>query len=482
VASHDPQHGGQGQGQKFPQTPALELLLLAAYDGLPGAIEALKGALRAMARGGLYDHLGGGFHRYCVDPAWTVPHFEKMLYDNAQLLRLYARAASLFAARDPELAEECVRVVRETVHYLGHDLSDESGAFWSSEDADDPGGEGFFYTFTAAEARALVGAEGALPYGITADGNFEEGRNVLSAWEGRPSEDVRQSLLAHRNRRRRPSVDDKRVVAWNGLAVGALAEAGRLLACEAWIERAAACAEALLGARGEDGLLPRLVDSEAPGTLEDHACLADGLLDLYQARPHEVRWLDEAVAIVHTVLAHFSDSEVGGFFQSRPRDDLILRRKDFQDGAEPSGNGRMAAVLYRLVGYGTPIEHRLLDRVIKAGSGMMVRAPLATPELWAVLRALTTPVTGPGGPFELVIAGSAGHPDTVRMLQEWNRTWRPQGIVAAIVPGTEATERYGLFADRPGGEGGAPLAYLCRQGVCSVPILAPGDLASALRP
>ncbi|MBW2257935.1 MAG: thioredoxin domain-containing protein [Deltaproteobacteria bacterium] len=140
VGSHDPRHGGQGQGQKFPQTPSLELLLLAAHDGMPGAPGALVRALRAMARGGLYDHLGGGFHRYCVDRAWTVPHFEKMLYDNAQLLRLYARASSLLEGRDQAFAEECAQVVRETVHYLDHDLSDESGAFWSSEDADDPGG------------------------------------------------------------------------------------------------------------------------------------------------------------------------------------------------------------------------------------------------------------------------------------------------------------------------------------------------------
>jgi len=480
VASHDPQHGGQGRGQKFPQTPSLELLLLAAFDGLPGARTALARALRAMARGGLYDHLGGGFHRYCVDPAWTVPHFEKMLYDNAQLLRLYARASSALAEHDPTLAEECARVARETVHYLEHDLSDDSGAFWSSEDADDPGGEGFFYTFTAEEARAILGPAEPLPYGITLAGNFEHGRTVLSAWEGRPPEDVRQRLLLHRNRRRRPSVDHKRVVAWNGLAVGGLAEAGRLLGYRSWIERATTCAEVLLGARRPDGSLPRLVGSDAPGTLEDHACVADGLLDLYQARPHEIRWLDEALAITRVVLRDFSDPEAGAFFQSRPRDDLILRRKDFQDGAEPSGNGRMAAVVLRLLGYGAPIDSDLADRLLEAGSGFMARASLATPELWGVLRALSAPIAAPGGPHELVIAGAPDRPETSQMLDVWDRTWRPQGIAAVIPPGGEGADRYGLLANRPSGEGGAPLAYLCRRGVCSVPTASPADLASAL--
>jgi len=335
-------------------------------------------------------------------------------------------------------------------------------------------------TPTIPEARAVLGTEEPLPYGITTEGNFEHGRTVLSAWDGRPPEDVRQRLLLHRNRRRRPSVDHKRVVAWNGMAVGALAEAGRLLGYEVWVDRAATCAEALLDARHEDGSLPRLVGSDAPGTLEDHACLADGLLDLYQARPHEVRWLDEALAIVQVVTRSFSDPEAGAFFQSRPRADLILRRKDFQDGAEPSGNGRMASVLFRLIGYGAPIEHRLLDRLLEAGSGFMARAPLATPDLWAVLRALTARVTDPGGPFELVIVGAQDRPETVQMLKEWSRFWRPQGIAAVITPAAEAAERYGLFAKRPAGEDGAPLAYLCRRGVCSVPISSPEDLASAL--
>jgi len=474
VAAQDPRHGGLGGQQKFPQTPTCELLLLGAHDALPGARDAMVRALQAMRRGGLYDHLGGGFHRYCVDPAWTVPHFEKMLYDNAQLLRLYARAAAWLAPLDPEEANACVRVARETVQYLRADLATGDGLFWSSEDADDPGGEGFFYTFTAAQARAVL-REGPLPYGITEEGNFEHGRTVLSTPKGRPPEPVRQALLAVRNRRPRPALDRKRVTAWNGLALGALAEAGRLLGFDEWVDTAATCADALLSAIEADGAVRRIPAGDAEGTLADHADLADGLLDLFQARPDEIRWLDAALAITRRAIDALADPE-GGFFQARERPDLIARRKDFQDGAEPSGNGRMAEVLRRLLAYGADLDRAWLDRLLEAGSGLMERAPQAAPELWGVVRALAARPSE--GPLELVIAGEPTHPDTLAMRRAWNRRWRRQGVLAVLPPGSDAADRYTLLQDRPAGPEGAPLAYVCRHGVCAMPVAS----AAALQP
>ncbi len=476
VAREDTAHGGLAGGQKFPQTPTVELLLLGAHDGLPGAREALASSVGAFVKGGLYDPLGGGFHRYCVDAAWTVPHFEKMLYDNAQLLRVLARASSVLAPSDPALAARCVRAVRETVSYLFNDLSDPSGLFVSSEDADDPGGEGYFYTFTAAEACAALG-DTALPYGIAEAGNFEHGRTVLSTWAGRPSERTRQALRRARDARARPPVDDKRVVAWNGLAIGALAEAGRLLGFDAWVARAARAADVLLAAIAADGEVRRLPGGAAPGTLEDHAFLADGLLDLFQARPSELRWLAAARDLAARALDMLADP-AGGLFQAAARPDLIVRRKDFQDGAEPSGNGRMADVLRRLAAYGAPLEGPL-DALLDAASGLMTRAPVATPELWRVVRALAAEPTDPSGPLELVIVGPPDHPEALTMQRAWDRRWRPQGVLAMVRPGDPVAATWPLFAERPAAPDGAPLAYLCRRGVCLAPV-ATADALEAL--
>jgi uncharacterized protein YyaL (SSP411 family) len=476
----DDEQGGFGSDQKFPQSPELELLLLAAFDALPEAQDHLRLTLRAMDDGGLQDQLGGGFHRYCVDRDWTVPHFEKMLYDNAQLLRLYARSSSLFAATGDkrwfEAVRADIRVARDTVHYLLRDLRHTSGAFYSSEDADDPGGEGHFYTYTPAEAREAIGG-GPLPYGITENGNFESGRTVLHAHGGRPPRPIRERLLAHRDRRERPSIDDKRVVAWNGLTLGALAEAGRLFGAEEWIAHASRCAELLLDARGPNGLLPRILGGKAPGVLEDQAFVAEGLIDLYQALPGEVRWLDAALSVAEAAIAAFADPR-GGFYQAQALPDLIVRRKELHDGAEPSGNGRMAEVLRRLCAYGAPIERTVLDRTLATAAGFMTEHPAATPELWSVVRALTAPVDR--APWELVIAGDPHEPRTRQLIRVWNRTWRPQGVLAVAPPGSDLGERYTLLSHRPPGPDGHPLAYACRRGTCSLPVDSPEALANLL--
>ncbi len=472
VARVDAQHGGFSSGQKFPQCPQLELLLLGASEKVAQAHERLRLTLNAIDAGGLQDHLGGGFHRYCVDREWTVPHFEKMLFDNAQLLRIFVRSSSIaLSLGDREASRADLRVVRDTAHYLLRDLFDKTGLVWSSEDADDPGGEGHFYTFTAEEARTILG-DGPLPYGISTHGNFENGRNVLTARTGRPSKATRERLLEARNRRKRPAIDTKHVVAWNGLALGALAEAGRLFGSDDWISAAKRCANAVLASRTETGLLPRLVGGNAPGILEDQAFVADALLDLYQADPGNPGWLEAAANLAEAALHHFWDAEQGGFFQTQDRPDLLVRRKELQDGAEPSGAGRMAEVLRRLELCGHSSVSSPLRQQLAICGGFMERHGFATPELWGVARGIAAQ------PRTLVIAGAADHPITQQFLMVWNRTWRPHAMVGIADPRLAA--RFPWFDQRSTGPNGAPIAYLCRQSICERPIFRPEDLAAAL--
>jgi uncharacterized protein YyaL (SSP411 family) len=472
VAIADRSYGGFGSGQKFPQTPELELLLLGAHDGIAGAAEALRRTLMAMDRGGLQDHLGGGFHRYCVDRTWTIPHFEKMLYDNAQLVRLYARASSFLASQGREALEEvraAVRVVRDAVGYVDRDLVHPDGGWCASEDADDPGGEGFFYTWTPAEARAALGPADALPYGIRPAGNFDDGRTVLTTRSGVPDASVRDALKSARDARPRPSLDEKRVVAWNGLAIGAFAEAGRLFAEDRWVDRAAAAADRLLGAAG------RTLEGDAPMVLDDPVFLADGLLALYQARPWEHRWLLAAADLADLALARFGDPG-GACWTSERRPDLFVRRKELTDGAEPSGNGRLCEVLRSLEAYGAPVS-RALDDVLAEATGAMRENGLSTPEMWRVVRAREAdPRTGP---VALVIAGDPSDRRTKLLLRVWSRSWRPHGVVA-IADTAAPRERFALLRDKHPASDGTPLAFVCRNGRCDFPVASIEDLGNLL--
>jgi uncharacterized protein YyaL (SSP411 family) len=456
IDDHDPAFGGAGIGQKFPRVPELEAQLIAATAAPPARL-AVRRTLDAIDQGGLHDHLGGGFHRYCVDRDWTVPHFEKMLYDNAQLLRVFARSGR---AADR-------RTATTLAAYLLTDLRLADGTFASSEDADDSGGEGHFYTFTAAEAAEALPPGTPLPYGITAAGNFE-GRTVLTTRDGPPPDEVRARLLLARAARDRPALDDKRVVSWNGLTIGALATAGRLLDEPAWVHAAADCASAVLD-RVRDGVIRnRTLSGATPAVLDDYALLADGLLDLYQAQPWSPHWLDAALALTLSATERYMDP-AGGYFTAQERPDLIARRKEFVDGAEPSGNGRMASVLLRLLAYGAPVRRRWLDSLLQTASHAMVEQPTAHPELWSAVHALGSP------PLQLVIAGSPDHATTRAMLAEWNRTWRPHAVVAVL--GDEMpSAAFTLFEGKRSSPDG-PVAYLCRSATCSAPI----STASALR-
>jgi uncharacterized protein YyaL (SSP411 family) len=356
--SFDARHGGFGTAPKFPQAPVLELLLL--RDG--GRAMALS-TLHAMASGGIHDQLGGGFARYSVDASWTVPHFEKMLYDNALLARAYLHGWQ--RSKDARLREVCV----DTLEWALREMRGPEGGFYSALDADSEGVEGRFYVWTVAELEEILGEDAGAAsawLGVTEQGNFQDphdpqpGLNVLSdrvhAGEGTPDDETRERsrarLLAARKLRTRPGLDDKRLTSWNALMISALADAGAALAEPRYLDAAAACAEFLRrDMRDLDGRLLRTYNhgqAKIRAYLEDHAFLLEALIALFEATCEE-RWFHEAVALADEMIERFADPELGGFFSTASDGEpLVARRKDLEDSPIPSGSSSAAVGLLRL--------------------------------------------------------------------------------------------------------------------------------------
>ncbi len=399
----DAEHGGFGSAPKFPPHHALRLLLAAVRDGdEDGALPLLTMTLDKMALGGIYDHVGGGFHRYATDGVWLLPHFEKMLYDNALLLRVYSEAADLLDS------PACARVARETADWCLRDLLHEgTGGFEAALDADSEGIEGKYYVWTEAEVRSVVGdADGAAfarAYQFHAQGNFREEATGHRTGENIPHLSIssepfplpaalpsdiarsRDLLLARRYERVPPGKDDKIITAWNGLIIGALAFAGKALGEPRYLDaarRASECTLTTLKPGGE--LLRRYAKGEAaiPAYLDDYAFLADGLLDLADATG-EARWVSEATTLTQTLIERFWDETDGGFYYSGTgHESLIATSKDFFDGATPSPNGVAARVLARLGNYEGGERYAGLARVMLTNyHGLMARAPQATASL-----------------------------------------------------------------------------------------------------
>ena len=356
----DSEHGGFGTGAKFPQPCLLELLLArSAVQGPHSQAAAMVTAtLDAMAHGGIHDLLGGGFHRYAVDRAWRIPHFEKMLYDNALLARLYARAYLQLGR------ERYAEVAHTTLRWALAEMRGPEGCFYSSIDADVQGQEGGYYLWQASELQALLGAhaQGACAWlGVSAEGNFadphgeQRGQNVLIAAGGRPEpkleREIRSRLAAAREERERPALDQKRIASWNGLMIAALSECSQILREPSYLQAAEAAAEHILAAmRAPDGSLMRTyIDghSSGPGFLEDHAHLLEGLIALFEAGCQE-RWLHAAQEIAAVMIARFHDPEHGGFFTAQAQQRQLAARKDIEDNPTPSGNASAALGLLRL--------------------------------------------------------------------------------------------------------------------------------------
>jgi len=470
-------HGGFGGAPKFPQASAIELLL-ARRDG--DAAPALR-ALRAMARGGIYDQLGGGFARYAVDAAWIVPHFEKMLYDNALLARAYLHGWQ--AGGDPLLRQVCV----ETLDWALRELRGPEGGFACALDADSEGVEGRFYVWTPEQLRAVLHddrlAEVAIAHwGVTEAGNFE-GRSILvrAGSDDDPPElpEIKRRLLAAREQRVRPGLDDKRLTAWNALMLGALAEAGAVLEEPRCLEAARACADFLLGElRTDDGRLLRTwKDGRArlAGYLEDHAFLLEALLALYEAT-FEERWFTAARALADVTIARFADAERGGFFTTADdHETLVARRKDLEDTPIPSGNSAMALGLLRLARLtGEAAYEERARGVIALLHPIAARHPLAFAHLLQAVDFLLADDVR-----EVAIVGPPRERATlVRVVRAAHRPHvvlaggdgDPHGPAAAAVP---------LLAGRRPVDGRAA-AYVCERFACQAPVTEPRELARLL--
>jgi uncharacterized protein len=358
--SFDPVHGGFGGAPKFPQASVIELLLCRSQDEDRAVAQRMAlYTLRSMASGGIHDQVGGGFHRYAVDSNWTVPHFEKMLYDNALLARAYLHGFKL--SGDERLLEVC----RDTLEWALREMRGPEGGFYSALDADSEGVEGRFYVWTVEELREALGADAdtAIAWlGASGQGNFDDphhpqpGLNVLEDRGPRPDEQsarrIRERLLDVRAQRTRPGLDDKRLTSWNALMACALADAGARLAEPRYVQAATRCAEFILEQmRDPRGRLLRTYNegqAKIGAYLEDHAFLLEALIALFEATC-EARWLEQAQALADQTIARFGDDERGGFF-STPSDGerLIVRRKDLEDSPIPSGSSSAALGLSRL--------------------------------------------------------------------------------------------------------------------------------------
>jgi uncharacterized protein len=463
----DRRHGGFGRAPKFPSSMVLELLLRRfAVRGGQDVLDAVVLSLDHMAAGGIYDHLGGGFARYSTDDRWRVPHFEKMLYDNALLVQLYTHAWQLTGS------DRYRQVVDETIGYVRRDLAQPGGGFASAEDADSEGEEGRFYLWTIEQVREVLGpsADVAIEwYGMTAAGDLE-GANVLHRPGGgelrRPPEveAVRRALFDARTHRVRPGLDDKVLTEWNALMLGALAEAGAAFGRADWLEAAESCAELLVGSlRRADGRWLRSWQRDGGARhlayAEDYAALVDAFTRLGEATGR-ARWYHEALLAADAMVELFWDDEGGGLFTTgADAASLLVRRKSLVDAATPSANGAAALALLRL---GALSGRRDLEERAELILGLgvdVVAQPLAFGRLLAAVDQHVE------GPVELVVSGD--RPD---LVAEVHRRYLPHVVLSWGEPTTSP-----LWEGRSAG-----VAYLCRRFVCRRPADTVDELVAQL--
>ena len=492
--SFDRRNGGWGDAPKFPQPAVVEFVLrryLATGD--EALLEMVKRTLDAMRRGGIYDQLGGGFHRYSTDQIWLTPHFEKMLYDNAQLARLYLHAWQV------TVDDSYRRVAEETLDYVAREMLDESGGFYSAQDADSEGEEGRFFVWTPQDIAAAIEGSSANPeadarlfmdaYGVSEAGNFE-GRSILfvartaaevAVEQGVDVADidarlarVRGALLSVREKRVKPGLDDKVLAGWNGLMLAAFAEAARVLERDDYRKIARGNADFLLSQmRDSRGRMLRTWKggrAKLNAYLEDYANVADGLLELYQAT-FEPRWFEAAAMLGDSILEHFAD-ENGGFFDtSDDHEKLLVRPKGQQDGATPSGGAMAAGVLIRLAAYTG--EGRYADAA-EGAVGQMRRAmelsPLGFAHWLTVLDLTLAP------PMELAVVGD----DAGEMLRVARARYRPNLVVAVGSPESAGRDvGIALLEGREPVDGRAT-AYVCRGSACERPVTTAAELKALL--
>ena len=497
-------HSGWGRAPKFPQSMAIEFLL--RYHVLTGEVMPLEMAtktLRAMARGGMYDQLGGGFHRYSTDHVWLVPHFEKMLYDNAQLARVYLHAWQV--TRDAEFR----RLTEEILDYVLREMTDTRGGFYSTQDADSEGEEGKFFVWSAREIDEALGADSALfkaRYGVTPGGNFE-GHNIFFVAEDADAlEDklqlqtqtataaldvARQKLFALREKRIKPGLDDKVLTGWNGLMLAAFAEAARVLGRADYLKAAIANAEFLLNTmqtstgrllrswrrvssspsrRGGQGGEGEVV-AKLNAYLEDYTHISEGLLALYEAT-FDARYFTAARELMDVAIQHFSDPQGGFFDTSDDHETLVTRPKDTQDNATPSGNAMAATVLLKLGALtGEYRFTEIAEHALRTVEPLLSRYPTGFAQ-W--LNALTFRLAQPK---EVALIGDPGRDDTRALLDVVFNEFRPFKVVALKHPGAESP--ISLLAGREQRDGKAT-ASVCFHFACRLPVTEPEALRKHL--
>lgn len=490
-ATFDPRFGGFGQAPKFP-TPHNLMFLLRYWkrSNNPKALEMVEKMLREMRKGGIYDHLGYGFHRYSTDQQWLLPHFEKMLYDQALLAMAYLETYQTTGK------DKYAQTAREIFEYVLRDMTDPGGGFYSAEDADSEGEEGKFYVWTAGEIKDILGEDNAnffiKVFGFEEDGNFAEqatgrktGDNIIhleKSWAELAIElnlkeneliskmnGVRKKLFDIREKRIHPHKDDKILTDWNGLMIAALAMGGRILDDGEYETAARKAADFILTnmRHTEGGLLHRYRDGESAikAHLDDYAFLIWGLIELYQTG-FDIKYLKTALELNNEMLRHFWDDESGGLYYSRDdSDDLIVRQKEIYDGATPSGNSVAAYNLLRLSRItGAPELEEKSEKIISLFSSEVKKAPSS----YAML--LNAVNFGIGPSFEIVISGKEGSNDTEKMLRILNSEFIPNKVV--IFRPDEETPEIARVAEYTRSQkpiNGKATAYVCRNFACNIP-------------
>ena len=478
VKSYDSVNGGFGGAPKFPPAMTLEFLLrMYARTGNKDALEMVRQTCEKMAHGGMYDQLGGGFHRYSTDARWLVPHFEKMLYDNALLSRLYLH---YFQLTQEPLARETAEGILD---YVLREMTDPMGGFYSTQDADSEGHEGKFFVWDIDEIKSVLSeADASLfisHYNVTDAGNFE-GKNILNVNPSAagPKPESGRKLFAVREKRIKPDRDEKIITAWNGLMLASFAEAGIILGRADYTAAACKNAEFILANLRRDGLLLRVYKdglAKFNAYLEDYAFLVEGLVTLYETGG-EFRWLKEAIDLTDRMIEEFWDEAGGGFFfTGKSHESLIVRSKDYFDNATPSGNSVAAAVMLRLAILTNNQRYRKLAEAV---FGELAETARRYPSGFGyALSAIDFLLSSPK---EIALFGRAGS-EIQPLLEEVWRKYLPNKVVAhAALDQTEGIETIPLLQDRPLLEGRAT-AYVCENYTCQQPVTDRTALAAELQ-